>query len=51
MYKRQTLPDIIRKIYGTGWRPVMLVYGAVGVLFAVLFWLSLIHISEPTRPY
>jgi len=33
-----TLPDIIRKIYGTGWRPVMFVYGAVGVLFAVLFW-------------
>ncbi|MCI0739429.1 MAG: MFS transporter [Gemmataceae bacterium] len=31
-------PQSIRKIYGLGWRPVMIVYGIAGVLFAVVFW-------------
>jgi nitrate/nitrite transporter NarK len=31
-------PDHIRKLYGLGWRPVMLVYGAFGVLLALAFW-------------
>jgi nitrate/nitrite transporter NarK len=33
-------PDQVRKVYGSGWRPVMLVYGAAGVLVALLFWLG-----------
>ncbi len=28
----------IKKIYGAGWRPVLLAYGLVGVLVAGLFW-------------
>jgi sugar phosphate permease len=32
-------PEHIRKVYGLGWRPVMLVYGLAGVLVAGLFWL------------
>jgi MFS family permease len=33
-------PDQVRKIYGRGWRPVMLVYGLAGVIAALLFWLG-----------
>jgi MFS family permease len=33
-------PTAIRKIYGQGWRPVMVVYGLAGVIVAVLFWLG-----------
>ncbi len=32
-------PDAIRKVYGKGWRPVMMVYGIVGVLIACVFWM------------
>jgi MFS family permease len=32
-------PDHIKKLYGRGWRPVLAVYGAAGVLVAGLFWL------------
>jgi sugar phosphate permease len=32
-------PDNLAKIYGSGWRPVLLVYGCLGVLLAaVFFW-------------
>jgi nitrate/nitrite transporter NarK len=33
------LPGSIRALYGQGWRPVMFIYGAAGVLMAGLFWL------------
>jgi len=33
------LPGLIRPLYSTGWRPVMWVYGAAGILIAALFWL------------
>jgi sugar phosphate permease len=32
------LPDGIRKIYGSGWRPVMMVYGIAGLAVAGIFW-------------
>jgi MFS transporter, ACS family, glucarate transporter len=32
-------PNAIRKIYSKGWRPVMVVYGIVGVLVACVFWM------------
>src|SRR5262249_17129093 len=31
-------PQAIRKVYVAGWRPVMLTYGAAGLLIAGLFW-------------
>lgn len=31
-------PDNIGKVYVAGWRPVMIVYGAVGIFVAVAFW-------------
>jgi sugar phosphate permease len=33
-------PDQVRKVFGRGWRPVMLVYGLAGVVVALLFWLG-----------
>ncbi len=30
----------VRKVYGLGWRPVMIVFGVAGVLVAGLFWLG-----------
>jgi MFS family permease len=33
-------PQAIRKVYGAGWRPVMFVYGGIGLLVAALFWLG-----------
>jgi sugar phosphate permease len=32
-------PDAIKKLYGQGWRPVLLVYGLAGLLVALTFWL------------
>ncbi|QDU93220.1 MFS transporter [Lignipirellula cremea] len=32
-------PESVRKIYGQGWRPVMFLYGGLGIAVAVLFWL------------
>ncbi|MGE3803221.1 MAG: MFS transporter [Gemmataceae bacterium] len=32
-------PDALRKVYVAGWRPVMMVFGALGLLVAALFWL------------
>ena len=32
-------PKHIRKVYRSGWRPVLLVYGAVGLVVAGLFWI------------
>ena len=32
------LPDYLGKIYVAGWRPVMFVYGALGLVVAWLFW-------------
>jgi MFS family permease len=32
-------PHDVKKLYAPGWRPVMLVYGAAGLLVAALFWL------------
>jgi MFS family permease len=31
-------PETLRSLYGAGWRPVMLIYGAVGLLVALAFW-------------
>ncbi len=31
-------PESIRKIYGKGWRYVMLSYGVVGIFVALIFW-------------
>jgi ACS family glucarate transporter-like MFS transporter len=31
-------PEAIRKIYGAGWRPTMMVYCVVGLVVACLFW-------------
>ena len=30
--------DSVRKIYGQGWRPVMYIYGSLGLLVAALIW-------------
>ena len=30
--------DGIRKLYGRGWRPVMTLYGSMGIFVAALFW-------------
>ncbi len=32
-------PGEIRKLYGRGWRPVMIVYGLSGVFVAIAIWL------------
>jgi MFS transporter, ACS family, glucarate transporter len=32
-------PDSIRKLEGNSWQPVLMIYGAIGVLLAVVFWL------------
>ena len=37
----------LRDLFATAWWIVLI----VGIGFAVAFQLSLIHISEPTRPY
>jgi ACS family glucarate transporter-like MFS transporter len=31
-------PQALRKIYGDGWRPVLMIYGTLGVLLAFVFW-------------
>ncbi len=33
-------PDDLRKIYGQGWRPVVIVYGLIGLGVALAFWLG-----------
>jgi MFS family permease len=33
-------PNDVRKVYGAGWRPVMFVYGGIGLLVAAAFWLG-----------
>jgi nitrate/nitrite transporter NarK len=33
-------PKQVRKLYGVGWRPVMLVFGAAGLVVAAAFWLG-----------
>ncbi len=32
------LPDEIRKVHGRGWRQPMLIYGSIGLLVALAFW-------------
>lgn len=32
------LPGSLKQLYAYGWRPVMLTYGAIGILVAVAFW-------------
>lgn len=32
-------PQTIRKIYGEGWRPLMVLYGSAGIFVAALFWI------------
>jgi ACS family glucarate transporter-like MFS transporter len=32
-------PEQVRKVYGNGWRPVMLLYGVGGLAVAAAFWL------------
>jgi nitrate/nitrite transporter NarK len=57
-------PSTIRKIYGEGWRPVVLVYGLIGLGVAGAFWLGVrdwprqhpgcnaaeVHLIEGGRP-
>lgn len=31
-------PTAIRKVYRAGWRPVMMLYGAIGIVVAAIFW-------------
>ncbi len=31
-------PDSIRKLYGDSWQPVLMIYGAIGVLVALIFY-------------
>lgn len=33
-------PGSVRKIYGAGWRPMMFVYGSIGLLVAGLTWIN-----------
>ena len=33
------LPGLIRPLYSAGWRPVMWLYGAAGIVIAALFWI------------
>jgi nitrate/nitrite transporter NarK len=33
-------PEEIRKYYGAGWRPVMIIYGLAGLAVALLYWLG-----------
>jgi nitrate/nitrite transporter NarK len=33
-------PRFVRKLYGVGWRPVVLLYGLAGVVVAALFWVG-----------
>ncbi len=35
----ETFPDSIGKLYAPGWRPVMLLYGSLGIFVAGLVWL------------
>jgi sugar phosphate permease len=35
----KAFPEALRKIYGEAWRAILLVYGAPGVLLALVFWL------------
>jgi ACS family glucarate transporter-like MFS transporter len=32
-------PKAIRKVYGPGWRPVMILYGVAGIGVALVFWM------------
>jgi len=32
-------PNSVKKIYGAGWRPMMFLYGGIGILVAGLIWL------------
>ncbi|MBI1312872.1 MFS transporter [bacterium] len=34
-----TFPNAISRLYGKGWRPILYIYGSVGILVAGLFWL------------
>jgi nitrate/nitrite transporter NarK len=34
-------PAHIKKVYGAGWRPVMVLFGTIGLLVAALYWLCL----------
>jgi sugar phosphate permease len=43
-------PAAVKKLYGQGWRPVLGVYGAAGVLVAGLFWLCFRNQPEQ-HPY
>jgi MFS transporter, ACS family, glucarate transporter len=31
-------PGALRQVYGRGWRPVMFIYGGLGVVVALVFW-------------
>jgi MFS transporter, ACS family, glucarate transporter len=35
----KVFPNALRKIYGEAWRAILVVYGAPGVLLALVFWL------------
>lgn len=43
-------PAALRKIYGEGWRPVLLIYGSTGVMLALVFWL-LVRDTPARHPF
>ena len=47
-------PGSIRQLYGGGWRPVLLLYGAAGIVVATLLWITVRDgpepVVEPGRP-
>ena len=43
-------PDGIRKIYVHGWRPVMFVFGSLGIIVALLFWICFRNLPQ-SHPY
>ncbi len=42
-------PEAVAKVYGDGWRPVLMIYGGLGVLLAMVFW-SLIRDTPAQHP-
>jgi sugar phosphate permease len=51
-YNRRLLeaafPDGLREVAGPGWRPVMLLYGIIGLIIAVFFWW---HVRDRPRQH
>jgi MFS family permease len=42
----KAFPQALRKLYGEAWRSILVVYGAPGVLLAVVFWLLIRNVPR-----